>query len=88
MFRGNARTETPRETSLNPTDPRVIRINSALAEMRAAFEKRKADPDSILIELTRFADKELNDVPGLGKEHRFSYVKCQIERRILPREDV
>lgn len=82
------KTKDAREPSLEPTDPRVKKINAALADMKAAFEKRKADPDSILIELTGYAGRELEKVPELKVGHRFSSVKGLIERRILPREEV
>lgn len=77
-----------REPNLDPTDARVKRINTALAEMKAAFEKRNADPDSVLIELTGYAGRELEKVPELKVGHRFSSVKGLIEKRLLPREEV
>jgi hypothetical protein len=77
-----------REPVLDPTDPKILKINDALMQMRAAFEKRKADPDGVLIELTRFAETELGKVPDLKSSHRFSYVKGLIEKRILSYEQL
>jgi hypothetical protein len=76
-----------KETSLKPTDKKILELNDALMQMRAAFEKRKADPENILIELTSFAEKELGKVPELKTDHRFSSISGLIEKRILPRED-
>ncbi|HSB46642.1 MAG TPA: hypothetical protein VLD37_01410 [Candidatus Bilamarchaeum sp.] len=87
MFERQKQNAAAKEPTLEPTDSRVLKINAALRTMRAAFEKKKADPDDVLVELTKFAEGELAKDPKLSASHRFSYVKGQVERRLLTRED-
>lgn len=72
---------------MEPTNGKVRTINDALREMKAAFDKRKADPDTILIELTSYAASQLEKNPELKRDHVFSAYKGQIEKRLLSREE-
>jgi hypothetical protein len=77
-----------KEPIIEPTDRRVVGINDSLRRMKVSLEGNKADPETILTELTSYATKQLDRNPDLKRDHVFSAHKSRIERRLLAREEV
>jgi hypothetical protein len=69
-------------------DERVAALNRELGRLKARFEREGLGPEEALGRLMEHAEAGLKEHPGLSREHRFSWISLQVERRHLPREEV
>ncbi len=69
-------------------DQRVESINRELRKMKERCASDGLGPEETLGRLLAHAEGELRAVPGLSASHRFSWVSGEVERRMLPREEV
>ncbi len=66
----------------------VERINAELRKLKERCEGEGLGPEETLGRMLSQAEIELKAVPGLSETHRFSWVSREVEKRMLPREDV
>lgn len=63
-------------------------INRELRKLKERCASEGLGEEETLGRLLAHAEGELRAVPGLSASHRFSWVSGEVERRMLPREEV
>ncbi len=67
---------------------RVRRINNELRRLKDRCESEGLGQEETLERLVAHAEGKLRAAPALSGSHRFSWVSGEVEKRMLPREEV